>query len=141
MDSISGVITLMALHFGVLIHHLIIRFEIDSLASEIVQLHLVAVALIAVVYWVFRTTTDGVISIISSALWVVGCLDAGFISKMVCYRLVFHPLRKFPGPFGARLTKFWAMQQAAETIQWNAKVQEMHQLYGDFVRIGKALLH
>lgn len=57
-------------------------------------------------------------------------------SSILVYRLLFHPLRKFPGPYGAKVSKFWNVAKAMKST--NYKVMEsLHQSYGDFVRTGK----
>ncbi|OCL07514.1 putative benzoate 4-monooxygenase cytochrome P450, partial [Glonium stellatum] len=55
---------------------------------------------------------------------------------IVVYRLFFHRLHKFPGPFGAKLTRFYAVSRASKNIQYHKEVAKMHEQYGDFIRTG-----
>ena len=61
--------------------------------------------------------------------------SASLFTSIVIYRLFFHKLRKFPGPFGARVSKFWHVGKLLG--QPNFKVlDDLHEQYGDFVRTG-----
>ena len=57
-------------------------------------------------------------------------------TSIISYRIFFHPLRKFPGPVWARVSKFWHVGKLL--TQPNFKVlDDLHQQYGDFVRTGE----
>ncbi|KAH7073023.1 cytochrome P450 monooxygenase-like protein [Paraphoma chrysanthemicola] len=56
--------------------------------------------------------------------------------SIVTYRLFFHPLRHFPGPFGAKITKFWHVKQVFPKIQNHRLLDSLRKEYGDFVRTG-----
>jgi hypothetical protein len=61
-------------------------------------------------------------------------------TSMVIYRLFFHSLRQFPGPIGARVSKFYHWYHSFprfDCFQW---LDRMHLQYGDFVRTGKLSL-
>lgn len=58
-------------------------------------------------------------------------------ASMLTYRAFFHPLSKFPGPFSARLSKFWAVRQALQSgLKWYKVDAALHEKYGDYVRTG-----
>ena len=59
-----------------------------------------------------------------------------FIS-MLLYRTLFHSLTKFPGPFAARLTKFWHFARVARRSDNHRFLEELRKQYGDFVRTGE----
>ncbi|KIY02691.1 uncharacterized protein Z520_01156 [Fonsecaea multimorphosa CBS 102226] len=61
---------------------------------------------------------------------------AGVYGSIAIYRLFFHRLRKFPGPWGAKLSRFWALKRSLRKVQFNYEVETLHKQYGDFVRIG-----
>ncbi|KAH8727656.1 cytochrome P450 [Phaeosphaeriaceae sp. PMI808] len=51
------------------------------------------------------------------------------------YRTFFHPLRTFPGPFKARLSKWWSIKQTLDSSRrLHRTQQQMQKQYGDFVR-------
>jgi hypothetical protein len=65
------------------------------------------------------------------------CLSylVGLFTSITIYRIWFHPFSHFPGPFAAKLSKFYA--------PWIARNGRMHlehtkllEKYGNFVRIG-----
>ncbi|OCK75223.1 cytochrome P450, partial [Lepidopterella palustris CBS 459.81] len=51
------------------------------------------------------------------------------------YRRFFHRCSKFPGPFWASLTKFWALF-TVRGGEYHRTVRRLHQKHGDFVRVG-----
>lgn len=57
-------------------------------------------------------------------------------TSMLIYRGFFHPLRKFPGPDGAKYSKLWHSFAAAD-FHWYKTVNKLHTQYGDFVRTGQ----
>lgn len=72
---------------------------------------------------------------------VTGTFLAGVFSSMLIYRASFHRLRRFPGPFGAKLSRFWSCAKAAKNVQYYKEVEKMVEQYGDFVRTGMFQLH
>ncbi|KAL1990145.1 hypothetical protein VTN49DRAFT_5984 [Thermomyces lanuginosus] len=58
-----------------------------------------------------------------------------FPAVLILYRGFFHPLRKFPGPFGARLSAFWMSWQLINKPALEG-LQELHKQYGPIVRVG-----
>ncbi|KXH31815.1 L-ornithine-N5-monooxygenase [Colletotrichum simmondsii] len=60
---------------------------------------------------------------------------AGLVTSIVVYRLVFHPLRRFPGPVPAKMMKPYIMWLNRDW-KLHEKYLEMHDNHGDFVRVG-----
>ncbi|KAE8828236.1 hypothetical protein PTNB85_07423 [Pyrenophora teres f. teres] len=60
--------------------------------------------------------------------------NATLLASISIYRLLFHRCRRFPGPFAARLSKFYAASLAAKDVQYYKELAKLHHLYGDFVR-------
>jgi tryprostatin B 6-hydroxylase len=56
---------------------------------------------------------------------------------LVSYRLVFSPLRKFPGPFAARISNLWFSSQLGKHDA-HKKILALHDKHGDFLRIGSS---
>ena len=84
---------------------------------------------------------------IGHALLNVGSLAlfylAGLYSSLLVYRVWWSPLCAFPGPWGARISTFWFSMQLANRDAFR-KVVQLHEEYGDFVRIGSndlSILH
>lgn len=78
----------------------------------------------------------------NSALLVL-LLDLSFFLPLILslsiYRLFFHPLYNFPGPFRARLSMYWKMHALTKQAAYQV-TQELHQEYGDLVRTGPRML-
>lgn len=60
-------------------------------------------------------------------------LDAAFYTvlygNIVLYRLCFYPLRNFPGPIGARISRLHASFLALKTAQMHYAIQDMHRYW------------
>ncbi|KAB2574534.1 benzoate 4-monooxygenase cytochrome P450 [Lasiodiplodia theobromae] len=73
----------------------------------------------------------------SASFALIATYLLGLCLSTLVHRALFQPLKRFPGPFAARLSKFWAMRQAAKTQgQWYKFNLQLHAEYGDYVRIG-----
>lgn len=53
------------------------------------------------------------------------------------YRLLLHRCRRFPGPFGAKLSRFWTAYISSKNAQYYKELEKMQAKYGDFVRTGE----
>ena len=62
---------------------------------------------------------------------------ADLYTSLLTYRSLFHPLNKFPGLFGARISNFWLSSHLKDGDAFR-KVQQLYSKYGDFVRIGSS---
>jgi hypothetical protein len=62
-----------------------------------------------------------------SALW----------TSMTLYRVFFHRLNNFPGPFMAKVTKIYHTALVVRTMDNYLLLDKWHQKYGPFVRTGK----
>lgn len=52
------------------------------------------------------------------------------------YRLLFHRCGRFPGPVGAKLSRFWTSYTSSKNFQYHMELEKMQAKYGDFVRTG-----
>ena len=55
--------------------------------------------------------------------------------SIIVYRLFFHPLRDFPGPIFARLSKLWHLAQCYDSKN-HILIEKLYAQYGSFVRTG-----
>jgi tryprostatin B 6-hydroxylase len=60
----------------------------------------------------------------------------GLFASIVIYRLFFHRLRRFPGPFAAKITKFYGPYISLNGKS-HVKQLELFKEYGNIVRAGK----
>lgn len=70
---------------------------------------------------------------------VISSFTSGILTSMLAYRLFFHPLRSFPGPFAARVSSFWAFEKQWPDLRFYVKLKSIHNKYGDFVRISEVV--
>ncbi|KAI0466717.1 cytochrome P450 [Xylaria cf. heliscus] len=59
----------------------------------------------------------------------------GLYSSLVIYRIFFHPLKKFPGPLGFKVSSTWFMTHLMGRDAFR-QLLKLHQQHGNFVRIG-----
>lgn len=116
--------------------HLLLRpvHEIDQQALRLVAASTVAPATcFAALHWMRGLD-------VAAALWDTTVLTSSFafglLGSMLIYRAFFHRLCRFPGPFAARLSRFYALGHAAATKKSHRKLERLHEQYGDFVRTG-----
>lgn len=75
---------------------------------------------------------------LGEALQIIGTYGLSLFTSMVIYRIMFHRLRKFSGPSGAAISKFWHVVKCLQSSSQNHLIlDELHKQYGDFVRTGK----
>jgi hypothetical protein len=62
---------------------------------------------------------------------------SGLLSSLLTYRIFLSPLKKFPGPLPSRISNLWlSFGIIGKSSHAHLKVQDLHEEYGDFVRIG-----
>ena len=64
---------------------------------------------------------------------------SSLLASIAIYRYFFHALGGFPGPKLARVTALWDFRNTVLDAKWYLKVKELHEVYGDVVRI--SILH
>lgn len=124
--------------FGVLFHLSILTSEIDSaIGSLLIGAFFIwsglAVAFVKVL------DVDFVVAIAKSSLAYISFL-AGLGASTVIYRLLFHRLREFPGPLGAKISRLhtvWVTQRSG--LRYHLELERLHAEFGDFVRTGPSL--
>ncbi|KAJ6171582.1 cytochrome P450 [Penicillium chermesinum] len=119
---------------GIAFHQCIRTYEIDNRIWSFVALYLGAwLALCAAYVYIYSLS---VASTIGCAIYASCCFNLGLTISILAYRAFWHPLRKFPGPWDAKLSRLFLVKQAINRTQYHLDLQEMHQTYGDFVRTG-----
>jgi hypothetical protein len=122
---------------GFALHQFVKRVEIDRYPLSILGVVVAVPFLLAFClqhvgvqyarYWTAYTVAVLVESSAVLSLW----------TNMLMYRAFFHPLKNFPGPFPARLSKLWSLGKVIESkIRWYRVVGNLKNKYGDYVRTG-----
>lgn len=70
----------------------------------------------------------------STAGWMLAYF-IGLYASLVFYRLLFHPLGKIPGPYGARLSGLW-FSYSLRNMPAFRRLEALHSQYGPVVRVG-----
>ncbi|KAJ5180127.1 cytochrome P450 oxidoreductase [Penicillium capsulatum] len=71
--------------------------------------------------------------------WALGWITyhiLGVYGSMLFYRGALHRLRRFPGPFCARLSNLYATSLSFKNLRLYEELDKLHSEYGDYVRIG-----
>ena len=61
----------------------------------------------------------------------------GLYISLLIYRIIFHPLNKFAGPFGVKISGLWLSVQLKDGDA-HKKILKLHEEYGDFLRVGSS---
>ena len=110
--------------------HLIFRhFEPSSIPSHVALLVVIPTLLSGPISCTVRSPYTA-LPLAFAAYW------SGLIYFTLAYRLSsFHPLAKYPGPFLAKTSKWWAAYLSGIGDQ-HRYLKRLHDRYGDVVRIG-----
>ena len=121
---------------GVLIHNLIfIHGEWHLHAMKVWILHGLAYMSLVLLESIYNESSWFAAMTISSQISSVYFLC--LFGSISIYRVFFHRLRSFPGPFLASVSKFWHVAHCLDSKN-HILLAKLHQEYGDFVRIGMA---
>ena len=127
-----------AASLGVLLHVSIRNIEVDIYMYHFLTLYGFAILALGCAYLSFAEFT--VIQGLARVLLTTASFNCGLIVSIAVYRLLFHRLHNFPGPLGARLSRFYTVFKAAKSVQYYREVAKMHQTYGNFIRTGEMSL-
>jgi tryprostatin B 6-hydroxylase len=100
-------------------------------------LQIIAATVPATICIIFRTHQSSIGDAMTEATFLLGCYLLGLYSSLLIYRLLFHPLKNFPGPVGNKLGNLWFSFQLGNGDAYK-KVFRLHEKYGDFVRVGSS---
>ncbi|KAI1363787.1 cytochrome P450 [Xylaria arbuscula] len=59
----------------------------------------------------------------------------GLYSSLIVYRLIFHPIRAFPGPIGLKISSAWFATYLRRQDAFR-QLEILHKKHGNFVRVG-----
>lgn len=89
--------------------------------------------------WRFPELSSVAWLVLKTTSWLVLAFLAGLGGSVMVYRAAVHPLGRFPGPFGARLSNLY-MTMLDVRGQIFCETRKLHDLYGDIVRVGPSEL-
>ncbi|KAH8891588.1 cytochrome P450 [Thozetella sp. PMI_491] len=122
-----------ALVLGVLFHQAIRPLDVDNYGWHFVFTFLGS-------FWglVFMHVNIGAYTILGALVrttCIAALFNTGLFSSMVIYRIFFHRLRHFPGPFWGKITAFRRAYLVVRTQELYLYTHKYHEKYGDFVRV------
>ncbi|KAJ3539507.1 hypothetical protein NM208_g5462 [Fusarium decemcellulare] len=139
LDPRSPELLLSAFASGSILHILLFRRgEWDLHVPTIVQTY--AIAPIVIVGGILLAEGKGVDSDAILPAATVLLLEfvhiVGVFTSIFLYRILFHRLNRFPGPFIARISNFYPTYLRAKNLHLYEEVENLHHKHGDFVRLG-----
>ena len=119
---------------GAAFHQCIRPIEIDNRVKSLLALYMVAWLSLCISY--FHAYTLSAPRAIGCALFAACCFNLGLTTSILLYRAFFHRLRRFPGPWSAKLSRLSTVKRVTKRTQYHLDLVAMHSKYGDFVRTG-----
>lgn len=120
-------------------HHIVFRrYEIDGEAWQLVFGYIGAFFTLWIAY--AQLAGYGVLTGLLRTLLIATSYNVTLLTSILVYRAFFHRLGRIPGPFAARLSRFYAFGKATKTNRGCEDVQKLHEKYGDFVRTGMSFI-
>jgi hypothetical protein len=126
MDSNSPTLALLGPLLAASLHIIILqRVEIDHLVLPGIVATCVGYGTLA--YYIHL----GPATLLATSFWISLWVWIGV------YRAFFHSLRNYPGPFAAKISKWWTVKQTWDTdLHFHQTQQQLQKEYGDYVRTG-----
>lgn len=123
---------------GVVLHHSILRpLQVEEFMYTLITCLFLSTGGL---FSAYVLSGSSIVQALARVFLTMGGFVGGALVSMVVYRLFFHRLCKFPGPLGARVSKFYTASLAAKDVQYHKNVARMHEKYGDFIRTGNVSL-
>ncbi|RAH55977.1 L-ornithine-N5-monooxygenase [Aspergillus piperis CBS 112811] len=118
---------------GAVSYHVYFRNRENHLRI-VLYLQIFATTLIAEVLFFQHRYGLNVTAAFTQAARIQGSMLGGYYISILIYRVFFHPLNAFPGPFGCRITSLFLPVIFRHSDAFR-QVQRLHQQYGPFVRL------
>ncbi|KAF8532950.1 cytochrome P450 [Trichophaea hybrida] len=116
---------------ALIFHISTIRVELDYKLWNLGGVYLCVYGLLVYAFSLDSNLTAGALK----ALLLSICFNATLTISILTHRIFFHRLRHFPGPFGAKVSRFWHIFKLWDSQAGHLLSQEMHK-HGDIVRYG-----
>ncbi|OAA49704.1 Cytochrome P450 [Cordyceps fumosorosea ARSEF 2679] len=82
---------------------------------------------------------DGWLTSLRTATSLALAAAAGVLVSMLAYRTLFHALRRYPGPFAARLSSAY-ISYTSRRFRLHDELERLHKEHGDIVRISPSTI-
>lgn len=124
--------------FGVLFH-----VSIQAVEFERFMFHYLAALLVMFLSMTIVFSDCGRLAwaqAISKSICIEAVFNLSCVISISVYRSLLHRCGRFPGPTGAKLSRFWTAYISSRNLQYYKELENMQSKYGDFVRTGTAKL-
>lgn len=129
-------LVLSAATFGVLSHvSLFCSLPVDEYLYGLLSLYAATVVAITVAY--LSVTEFSLLQVFSRVGCITSAFNTGLASSIAIYRLFFHRLHHFPGPWLSKLSRFYDAYLAGKNVQYNIEIAKIHEKYDDFFKTGR----
>ncbi|KAF2466583.1 cytochrome P450 [Lindgomyces ingoldianus] len=126
----------LAVVLGLVSHVLLMQGEPDHQGHIIFSVWMVAFGIATVTEYATDSRVNGIFQALAVSGLTATVYFAALLTSILLYRGLFHRLRKFPGPFLARFSKFYSLSLVLPDCQYYFQVEKLHEKYGDIVRTG-----
>lgn len=125
-----------AVGLGVLLHLGIFRtsFPVENYLYTFLALYVTVILATVSVSLIITDLSQG--QVLMRVACMISAFNSGLLVSISVYRLFFHRLRHFPGPFWSRLSRFYDAFLAGRNVQYHVEIEKLHDQYGDFIRTG-----
>lgn len=136
-DLISTAISVAIL--AATLHWFVFRLTtVENYLAPLLWFYLLAMSIVGFAY--HTVANFSILQMLLRLTIVVTSFNGGLILSIAVYRLFFHRIRRFPGPFWSKLSRFADVILAAKEVKYYREVATMCESYGDFIRTGKCIL-
>jgi hypothetical protein len=112
-------------------HISIIPQEIDFQLKRLFVLYVSVISCLFYLLHRLNTPNAALKTVFAASIFNVSLALSIFV-----HRAFLHRTRSFPGPFWAKVSKFYAVYLTLKKLQHHKEVEKLHKKFGDYVRTG-----
>jgi hypothetical protein len=131
IDTTTALLGSGAIAAALAFHQAILPYEIDFRLKSLTLCYLSS--FLSLFYLLIRLSAPSPL-LHSSATFLI--FNFTLFLSILTHRLFFHRTHSFPGPFLAKVTKWYSVYLSVKNYQYYKEVERLHQRYGNFVRTG-----
>jgi hypothetical protein len=121
------------------LHWFVFRvITVENYLAPLLWFYVVSMSIVGVAY--FTLAHFSILQTLLRLTVITTSFNGSLILSIAVYRLFFHRIRRFPGPFWSKLSRFSDVALAAKEVKYYREVATMRETYGDFIRTGNCTL-
>lgn len=119
---------------GAFVHLALLKnLEVELFMYQFLVLYLISPLLLGTLYLSKGLMVQDILIRVTA---ITSGFTSGVLTSIFIYRVFFHRVRRFPGPFLAKITRFHGLYVSIRHSKYHEKVFNMHEQYGRIVRTG-----